>query len=67
MTLQEFIAKAKTKQAEKKQPDPEKVKAFMEKLKAAKAQPTQKQPDPEAAKAFLERIKALKEQNGNKN
>lgn len=33
MTLQEFIAKAKEKQAEKKQPDPEKVKAFLEKLK----------------------------------
>ncbi len=33
MTLQEFIEKAKAKQTEKKQPDPEKVKAFLEKLK----------------------------------
>ena len=57
MTLQELIKKAKTNQAEKQQPNPEAVKAFMEKLKAAKAQPAQKQPDPEAVKAFFERIK----------
>lgn len=61
MTLQEFIEKAKAKQAEKQQPNPEAVKAFMEKFKAAKAQPVQKQPDPEAVKAFMERIKAFKE------
>ena len=66
MTLQEFIEKAKANQAEKQQHNPEAVKAFMEKLKAAKAQPAQKQPDPEAVKAFLERIKALREQNENK-
>lgn len=70
MTLQEFIEKAKAKQVEKQQIDPEAVKAFMEKLKAAEvqsAQPVKKQPDPEAVKAFLERIKALREQNENKN
>lgn len=61
MTLQELIEKAKTKQAEKQQPNPEAVKAFMKKLKAANAQPAKKQPDPEAVKAFMERIKALKE------
>jgi methyltransferase-like protein len=69
MTLQEFIEKAKAKQAEKQQPNPEAVKAFMEKIKAAKAQPTQsaqKQPDPEAIKAFLEKINALRKQNENK-
>lgn len=52
MTLQEFIEKAKAKQAEKQQPNPEAAKAFMEKLRAAKAHP-----DPEAVKAFMERIK----------
>lgn len=33
MTLQEFIEKAKAKQAEKQQPNSEVIKAFMEKLK----------------------------------
>ena len=66
MTLQEFIEKAKTKQAQKQQPDPEAAKAFMKKLKAAKAHPAKKQPDPEAVKAFMERIKALKEKTDRK-
>jgi hypothetical protein len=34
VTLQEFIEKAKAKQAEKKQPNPEVIKTFIEKLKA---------------------------------